>query len=782
MIISVIRENNLVTTIDLGVEVQGAPSGELVFMIGRAADCHVRLDDHQVSRYHAQLVYRSGEWIIRQESGFSPLTVNGAMTAEKLLSNGDLITIAQFVLSIAGIKSQTQEIEARDTITETGLENETESDPLETRTLFDAEAQNVQPEQVSEEETREIDFAATEEPIAPEQAIEEDVPVLAEGFGESDFESDEDSDLDGTGEFDTDENNDIGEKTEFSSAGALNSEFSGENEETLFPEDNDAIVDEFGSYDDDEMGSADDESTRVIQAFAKFQLEIFGEYAPYDKYNIEKNEIVIGRDPTRCDIVLSDPEVSSLHAKVIKSNASCSLEDLQSGNGTLLNGERINKSPLSNEDEFIIGSTTFTLKIVSDFLSEEQDRLMPVEDNQFVEVEEVVEVESAFDEETSADLSGGETFGEGATPKNQSLVDKFKALPPKKKIIYGAIGFMLLLMLLPEGEETGPQAPQVPSQSTAQVSDPDKEKPEVNLTPEQLEFIESSYQLANEHIQRGLFDEALREIDNNVLRLIDEYKNAGQLRSLALRGIEERERIEAERRRRIQEEERRARVAELVERARKAVQEKNVEVAERLFADIALLDPNNFDVSAMKIEIDAWKKEQERKALQEAQKRAERERMVAKLQPGKTFYLRKEWFNATVRLTEFLLEENMDEDLIKEATQMLQESKNNLNAVVGPLLGRARSLREGQDLKGAYESYNSILTHEPTNAEALNEMNEIREVLHARSRRVYREAIISESLSLFQDAKEKFQEVQQISPSDSEYYIKATSKLQDYID
>jgi hypothetical protein len=37
-------------------------------------------------------------------------------------------------------------------------------------------------------------------------------------------------------------------------------------------------------------------------------------------------------------------------------------------------------------------------------------------------------------------------------------------------------------------------------------------------------------------------------------------------------------------------------------------------------------------------------------------------------------------------------------------------------------------------------------------------------------------------LSLYNDAKEKFQEVQQISPTDSEYYQKATDKLKDYLD
>lgn len=124
----------------------------------------------------------------------------------------------------------------------------------------------------------------------------------------------------------------------------------------------------------------------------------------------------------------------------------------------------------------------------------------------------------------------------------------------------------------------------------------------------------------------------------------------------------------------------------------------------------------------------------------------------------------------------------MDEDLIKEASDMLSDAKNQLNSELGPVLGRARSLKEGQDLKAAYEAYQEVLKLEPTNAEALNEIDDIKTQLDGRSKRIYREAIISESLSLFGDAKEKFQEVQQISPTDSEYYRKASEKLKNYLE
>jgi tetratricopeptide (TPR) repeat protein len=96
------------------------------------------------------------------------------------------------------------------------------------------------------------------------------------------------------------------------------------------------------------------------------------------------------------------------------------------------------------------------------------------------------------------------------------------------------------------------------------------------------------------------------------------------------------------------------------------------------------------------------------------------------------------------------------------------------------MLGRARSLKEGQDLKGAYEVYKKILDFSPGNKEALKEMQNIKDKLTLRARRVYRKALIAESLSLFQEAKELYQEVQQISPSDSEYYIKASDRLKEF--
>ena len=240
--------------------------------------------------------------------------------------------------------------------------------------------------------------------------------------------------------------------------------------------------------------------------------------------------------------------------------------------------------------------------------------------------------------------------------------------------------------------------------------------------------------------------------------------------------LKEREQTEAERR------ERQLKIAALVEKAKEAVKNREVEVAKSYFNQIFELDPENIDVPPLRLEIDAYVEDKQRKEQEEALKKARRAEKVSKLAPAKTLYLKGDWYKAVDALEKFLLIENMDEDLTAEGTEMLKDSRNKLLEIIDPLLSKARSYKEGQDLKQAYEIYGDVLKYDPTNEESLNQRDEIFTTLKNRSRRVYREALVAESLSLYSKAKEKFQEVQQISPNNSEYYIKATDKLKNYLE
>jgi len=81
--------------------------------------------------------------------------------------------------------------------------------------------------------------------------------------------------------------------------------------------------------------------------------------------HISRPETTIGREADN-DIVLEDETVSRHHARLIVEpgigNPQVYLQDLASANGTFLNGERIVRRLLHDEDRIAIGKTIFAFK------------------------------------------------------------------------------------------------------------------------------------------------------------------------------------------------------------------------------------------------------------------------------------------------------------------------------------------------------------------------------------------------------------------------------------
>ncbi len=78
------------------------------------------------------------------------------------------------------------------------------------------------------------------------------------------------------------------------------------------------------------------------------------------EYELSSDETLVGRNPTT-DITLLDENISREHAIVLLDEESWAytIEDLQSSNGTKVNGKRIRSVDLVDADEIEIGSTRF---------------------------------------------------------------------------------------------------------------------------------------------------------------------------------------------------------------------------------------------------------------------------------------------------------------------------------------------------------------------------------------------------------------------------------------
>jgi hypothetical protein len=72
----------------------------------------------------------------------------------------------------------------------------------------------------------------------------------------------------------------------------------------------------------------------------------------------------IGRDSSRCQVVLDDPTVSGEHAKISFENGQFVIYDLGSYNGTFVNRQRVQQRALMDNDEIQVGNTVLIFKKV----------------------------------------------------------------------------------------------------------------------------------------------------------------------------------------------------------------------------------------------------------------------------------------------------------------------------------------------------------------------------------------------------------------------------------
>ena len=80
-------------------------------------------------------------------------------------------------------------------------------------------------------------------------------------------------------------------------------------------------------------------------------------------HRIEGARSVLGADRS-ADVLIDDPHISEQHASLRFTDGVFTLADLDSTNGTRLNGEPVHKSELADGDRIGLGGTSWTFKCV----------------------------------------------------------------------------------------------------------------------------------------------------------------------------------------------------------------------------------------------------------------------------------------------------------------------------------------------------------------------------------------------------------------------------------
>ena len=79
------------------------------------------------------------------------------------------------------------------------------------------------------------------------------------------------------------------------------------------------------------------------------------------RHVIERRAVVLGRSRD-CDVVLDDRSVSRRHAELVRHGDGFLLRDLDSTNGSAVNGKRIREAAVQPGDDITVGTVALTFE------------------------------------------------------------------------------------------------------------------------------------------------------------------------------------------------------------------------------------------------------------------------------------------------------------------------------------------------------------------------------------------------------------------------------------
>jgi len=156
---------------------------------------------------------------------------------------------------------------------------------------------------------------------------------------------------------------------------------------------------------------------------------------------LSRPRTTLGRETA--DIILNDPEISRTHTALIIHQKRFTIKDLDSTNGTFINGKKIEESELKHLDEIEIGGTRLLFTVYQELEEFDQEPSGTGEES-MEEIELIEEVGTADDSATrmerrTVDLklpAGRRLFLEALEGENKGKRIKF----PKGRVIIGRSG------------------------------------------------------------------------------------------------------------------------------------------------------------------------------------------------------------------------------------------------------------------------------------------------------------------------------------------------------
>ncbi len=721
-------------------------------VLGREEGCAIRLNDRAISRQHALFRFTGNQLQVEKKSEFSPLFVNGVECLRAVLKDGDLLDLGPYQVRVSS-GNLPKVVSAASTVQE-----EVISDLPQFQAGFPS-GDSI------------LDAGHSLEPIfsdpkeLPEGEIQDQgIPKDASPFENQGFEN---SQLSSLPTLDTEPSENLQEKL-------------GKPPEPTGP------VDENGK-------------TKLIPV-SKLSVKLIFKSgtANYTEYEFKKDQIIIGRG-SLCDIILNDKKASRKNTLIRRSGLSFVIKDLDSANGTLVNGIKIKEQELNSEEKIAIGGVTFIFKVLSsDYADQEKNfKSLPVEpesenlQDALVSPEVNLVLFQNLPENPQPPSGGINNFASipgitgipGGAGPNKSLIERFKKLPKRTQILGIIVGAMFAWWLISDENEEK-EIPKNKEVKKSQVSASVKAVERGLLTfdrlsVEQKNFIKTQYELAFNYFKNHDYDRSIYEV-TKIFDLIPDYENAREIKRYAEEGKQRMQAIEDERKKKNDEAKIKIKITQLVEDARKLMEKKMYDQAKEMFTQILSIDPDNPTVPPWRKQIEEHDDEIKIQVQQKDVQLTINKQASFLYQEGVRKKSQKRYYPAIEVFQRVIDIGCSDKNLLSKSKKMIIRIHKIIRTDREPVLIEAKKMEESGDFSASFKLYKKATHIDPNHPDGYAGMNRIKGVLHERSKAIYTEAILAESYSDFENAKKMFQECLSMAPSDDIYHERAARKLAHY--
>lgn len=541
------------------------------------------------------------------------------------------------------------------------------------------------------------------------------------------------------------------------------------------------------SFSDDESGR-----TKFISSGVNALFRFEPGAANVGDFLLESEVAVFGRG-SNCDVVLTEKKASRKHCEVRRQGLSFFLKDLNSANGTMVNGNTVTEVELVPGDVIQIGEAKCQFSIENKDYFNRQDQFMPVPSH----LEDQALVEAPGDQMPAGDgmampgISGVAAGGVGPdglplpaeAPEPADLFGKLKyrwfKIPKPQRMRYLTIlvVFSLITALL-----GGPDEEQTKKKPKPVMKDGKIVRTIDLLAPEKKRFVITTYkELVGAHEKRDF--QKMLELTAKILTYVDEYNDTKSFETLAKKGLEEIEEARRMKEAREKQEALRKEVAALEEKGR-AIFEKALEDPkfrtdlDSMIQEIYSKDPNNRLAQEWKVKI-KQKEDDERQAAEVArQKELLRQKAEDAFAAVERTFKSEKYVQALAEVDKLGDIGYSEKEYLDKVEALREQIRTSLSNVINPLMADANAQRgEGGDLVKAKELFMQVLKIDSNNKEALAGLEAIRETLHMRAKRFYAEAILAESISDLNEAKEKYEKCLRTAPEEDVYKKRCRTKL-----